>query len=178
VKKLMLLVIAVCALSALVAPGLTYAAKLTQPAGTLVPKGTTLVGTSTNVITKTTLGEIKCKKVTINALVEVNNGNTFVLVMDGAKDKAQECEVVGVGAVTISPTFTEIVAAGAGPGTIGFDFTVTGLCTAMSVSPTSVTWTGTSVIHISAGISGCGTGTLTGDVSLETTSGAAVIAET
>jgi hypothetical protein len=178
IKKMTLLAMVVGAVAAFAAPGMANAAKLTQPKGTLVPVGTTLVGTSSNTVSVTTLGTIKCKKVTIFGIVEVNNGTTVTIGMDSTADKAEECEVVGLGGVTIHPTLTTIHAENAGPGTASFDFEVVGLCKAESNGTSEVTWNGTDVIKIKAGLKNCGTGSLTGEFTLETTAGVGIIAET
>jgi hypothetical protein len=179
IKKVTLLAVAATACAAFAAPGMASAAKLTQPAGTLISKGTTIVGTSTNTIMRSTLGETKCKKVTFNGIVKKNDGTTVEIEMDGANDKAETCEIIGLGAVGIDPTLTSILATASGPGAISWDFTETGICEASSTtSPDKVTWNGTSVVHVEVGFSGCGTGTLTADFSLATTKGVGIIAET
>ncbi|MBS1680030.1 MAG: hypothetical protein JST08_21895 [Actinobacteria bacterium] len=180
IKKLSLLAMVVGAVAAFAAPGVANAAKLTMPANTLVPKGTTITGTSTNTVTETTLGKITCKEVMVSGNVEKNTGTEVEVKTDATAgaNTATGCEIVGLGAVTIDPTLTNITASGAGPGTAAFTFNVTGICEAKSTT-SEVTWFGTNKLHITAGVAECGTGGLTGDFTLETKEGGGeVIAET
>lgn len=178
IKKMTLLAMVVGAVAAFAAPGMASAAKLTQPANTLVPVGTTIVGTSVN--TETTLKSgitLKCAKVTVNGIVEKNNGKEVEVVMDGANDTATTC-TSQLGPVSVDPTLNFIKGSGAGPGTASFLFNATGLCEETS-GASEVTWNGTDVIHIKATVNGgCGEGELHGDFTLETTTGVAIIAET
>lgn len=176
VKKLTLLAMAIGALVALAAPSMAGAAQLTNGGEELLPTGTTISATSTNTVTKTTLGEIKCQHVEIHGIVAENGGSVSVS-MDGANDTATNCEIVGLGKVAIDPTFEGLAASGSGPGTAAFTFNVTGLCTSTS-GASEVTWNGTDVIHIKAAVGGsCGTGTLNGDFTVTDDEGNPVIVE-
>lgn len=178
IKKMILLAMVVGALVAFAAPSMAGAAQLTQPAGTRVTIGTTVVGTSTNVEMTMNSGIIlKCEKVTVNGIVNKNNGKEVEVDMDGEHDAATNC-ITQLGPIAIDPTLINIKASGAGPGTASFSLNETGLCEEAS-GASSVTWNGTDTIHITATFSGgCGESELHGDFTLETTTGVAVIAET
>jgi hypothetical protein len=155
-KKFSLLVAAM-ALVAFAIPAFANADAITQPAKTLVPVGTTVVGVSTNVeTTNTPVGTLKCKKVTIGAILTKNNG-TEVAASDDEKagaNSAESCTAGGEPLTVDSPTLTSLTAgAKAGTTFVTLDFTATAgvTCSYTNVSATSVPFTytaGTSTIHI------------------------------
>jgi hypothetical protein len=178
IKKLKLLAMVAGAPAVLAFPSMAGAAQLTQPAGTRVPIGTVVFGTSTNTVTNVGAFTLKCEKVTIGGVVKANNGKEWDITMhEPSIDSTKNCQLVGVGAINIDPTLRDIKAAGAGPGTAEFEFNAEGLCEEASVM-SEVTWTGTDVIDIKAAVNGgCGKGNLLGDFTLETTAGLPIVAE-
>lgn len=93
-KKLVAIVMAISALAAIAVPSLASAAPvLTQPTGTVVPAGTSLVGTNVGEGTMTTsLGNITCSTVTAKGTVFSNS------TASGVKGEVKEVTFGGTGA--------------------------------------------------------------------------------
>ena len=121
-KKLMLLGMAVVAFAALALPAVASAAPaLTEPAGTLVPKGATIVGTSTNSTTVTSAGTLTCAKVTVTGEVTENTGSSVKGVAKG-EGKTEGCKL-GSSSLTITdPTLLAISSNTPGKGVVSLTF--------------------------------------------------------
>jgi hypothetical protein len=120
-KKLSLLMAAV-AVIAFAVPAFASASSLTMPAGTLVPVGTKIVGTSTNTTTLTSLGLLSCNTVSVTGEVTANSGGSVAGIGIGTGNTS-ECFLSEEEAITITDiTLESISSSTSGSGTIHFTF--------------------------------------------------------
>jgi hypothetical protein len=177
-KKLILLATALGALFALVAPAMASASPvLTMPAGTAVKTGTEITGTSTNSVTKTSLGSLTCEKVDVTAKVEENSG-TKIKAGGVGEGSSTVCKLGTTGITITHIKLNSLASSTSTTGTANFSFEadLPGLtCKYESKSGvTPVSWVlGSSSIHLAGELTAtpaaCGTASFSGDFSLETT---------
>jgi hypothetical protein len=161
VKRWAALAVSVTALAALMVPSVASAARLEQPKGTLVPKGTEVILTSNNFIQSGANGvTIRCGKVELKGVLTRNNGKEVTIGNTTSVIAAENCAALGPVAETFS--LTELTSTGGGPGTLTFLNTWKGLCE--ETGSLSVTWNGTSKVHVKgAQNGGCGVAADSGD---------------
>jgi hypothetical protein len=158
------LIVGLVAMAFAALPAFAGAAELTDASGNPLPPGTTITGTSTNAITETGLGTLKCEHVVVNAVLEVNSGGNVKAGMDGANDTATNCEIPALGEVTVEPTLLSISASGSS-GTAAFEFLVAGSLEEESTS--TVTWvSGGTSLHVEGPVTGSLEGHFSGDFAL------------
>lgn len=182
-KKITLLATAT-ALVAFAVPALAGAApQITYPAGTRLAVGTAITGTSTNWVTTTSLGDIKCAKKTIPAVL-ITNSELSVEAKGSGEATTVNCSVEGESIKTTDFTLTNLKSTTTGSGTATFSFKadlpVVGTCTYTAINAPFTYATGGSSINfykatLAASPSACGTAKLDADVSLEKTSGGNVL---
>jgi hypothetical protein len=101
-KKLSLAMAAIAAIAVFAIPATASAAPtVTMPAGTLVPVGTELTGTSTDAEITTSLGAIHCGTVHVNAELTKNNG-TEVEAVGVGQGLATTCAFTAGEAITVT----------------------------------------------------------------------------
>jgi hypothetical protein len=154
-KKLSLLMAAVAVLAfaipafANAAPAVTLGGgeKELAPAGP-GETGSTLVGTSTNVVTSSSLGLLKCEHVEVTAWLTKNSGTEVEASHDpGETNKATNCFAGKIPVSITDPTLTTLIAT-ATTKTVSLDFTLPELgCTFSGTVPFTYTPGGNS-IHI------------------------------
>jgi hypothetical protein len=151
-------------------PAMASAApQLTNSNGTTVAVGTTLTATSTDATTTfPSLGiTLTCEKVTVNGIVQKNNGTEVEVSMDEAGvDSATGCKANGT-PVEIKPTLTTIKLT-ASTKTALFDFSAPSLGLSES-SDATVSYTGPCAksIHVAGSVTGTASGSFTGDFTIE-----------
>jgi hypothetical protein len=187
-KKLTLLIAAVAVLAFMVPAMASAAAPLTESGGTVVvPVGSAIIATSTNVRINTSLGTLSCKKVVFKNNVsanEVTGGKTRAEATSLETFTAQECEVEGIKApveklrVPNLQTGTALgLPTGNGTATISF--------TALLPGPLDCLYTGTNVpfhyltttltnsikffsVALTGSPTACGSATFSGEFALTT----------
>lgn len=178
IKKLTLLAAAV-AVVALAVPAMAGASQLTMPAGTTVPVETKITGTSTNAVTTTSIGELKCAKVVLNGEVTKNNGTEVAGVGIGT-GTTTTCTDEGASINITNVTLTSLASSTSGSGTAAFSFQadlpVVGTCTYTATAAPFTYVSGANPAELkftkatlTASPSACGTAKLDGEFKLETT---------
>lgn len=171
-KKMMLLALSVAALVAFAAPAMAQADELVDSEGPL-PIGAEVTATSTNLVTKSALGELKCTFVTIHA--EVAENGPSIHLNDLATTTA------GCNVAITNPTAGTITLEGGTGLATGATFVAAGACDFAGNIPFSYA-TGTSSLTVTgtnqlSAPSPCGTATMSGSFNLETSGGEAVTIE-
>ncbi len=177
-KKFSLLMAAVAVLAfaipalANAAPSVTSSKGVLAKASTETKNASTITGTSTNVVTKSSLGELKCEKVTVTAWLTKNTGTEVHATTDsGSQNKAVGCTAGGTPVEITDPTIVTLQAnlAGSGTQTVSLTFTLPAVgCT--FTGTVSFTYVPSSaVIHIAGSLTStaCGAATIAGDFTLE-----------
>lgn len=179
VKRWAVLAVSVTALAALMIPSIASAARLEQPKGTLVPTGTEVILTSTNLIEHGTSGlTSECQKAELRGVLTTNNGKEVGLAGNEQHVAAEHCWSQ-LGAVEQTLELTDFRAVGIsgnpGTGSIGFTTEWKGACEMRDVS-SNVTWNGTSQVHVVATVmGGCGQFEYVGDFTVTNNSGQELI---
>lgn len=183
VKKLSLLLGAITVLAS-AAPAAASASALTMPAGTLVPLFTAVTFTSTNAITDTSIGNITCATVTLPGAVTKNSSGTFTIEGKG-QGTSSTCLLNGTTAVTTTDITLFIATSstsGSGKASLTYAADLAGVTCTYTASSTPFTYvSGSDTITFGSASTltvkpaACGTATLTGNFTLETTSGGSVI---
>jgi hypothetical protein len=161
----------------LAGPALAQAAPtfINSSTGKALTKGSAIRATSTNTATKTVLGTLSCKKVTLNGTVTSNPPAAAEGTGTG-----EECEASGAPVVINSIAFSEeFFAGGTDSATFEFHYEVPAFALVCHLGGTvPTTWTsGTDVVEIvpnsaltGGGSAGCPTaGEISGSYTLETT---------
>jgi len=182
--KRLTLVASVIAVVAFAAPAMASAnPQLTMPAGTTVPKGTLITGTSTNAVTKTSIGELKCEKVVLNGEVTENSGTSVTGVGIG-EGTTTTCTDNGAKISIVDVTLSDLHSSESEKGTATFSFKgelpVVGTCTYTGTGAPFTYVTNSDIIKfteatLTASPKACGTAHLSGEFTLETTGGGEVI---
>ena len=176
-KKLSLLMAAV-ALVAFAIP--TFASAdvgLTEPKGTLIAVNSLVEGTSTNAVTKTSLGNLTCKLVTVTGKITTVTKTTLD-VSDAGTASTSECFIGGTKPISITNiTITTLHAAVTNKGTIDAHFEAdlpNNVKCAFTATGMPFTWTSeTDVINIKEGDlvgtpAACEPGTFNAEFTVET----------
>jgi hypothetical protein len=168
-KKMMLLVVAAAALAV---PASAQAQAVLHEGATNIPVGTEVTATSTNLVTTSPLGELKCALVTIHGTVTKNDTTSAVIA-----NKATTTE--GCNVPITSPTAGTITIGASGTGVAaGATFVAGGACDYAGNIPFAYT-AGTDVLSVTgekqfSGPGACGQATMKGSFTLETTGGGAI----
>ena len=175
-KKLTLLTMAIGAMLALAIPAMASASSLTMPEKTLVPVGTAIQGTSTDVVTTTSLGNLKCEKVTVNGKVTKNNGTEVEGTANGASTSSNcffKTNPIAIKNITLNNIKSTTI--GSGTASLSFEAEVKPgeLNCKYSGSAVPFTYTsGTDSLLLSGGLTAspaaCGTASIKGNFTLET----------
>ena len=150
---------------------------LTEPKGTLIKEGSLVEFTSTNWVTKTSLGNLTCKLVTITAKVTANT-KTTVDLSDAGTSTTSECFIGGTKPITFTNiTITTIHATTTNKGTIDLHFETdlpNNVVCKFTATAMPFTWVSdTDVISIKEGDlvgtpAACEPGTVNADFTIET----------
>lgn len=179
-KKIMMLATAT-ALAALAVPALASAApEVTYPAGTTLATGTGITGTSNNFVLTTSIGTIKCAKVTFPGELTENTGSSITIVGSGAGTATtcyDEDEPVNVTDLTLTDLKSTMSGSGAATFSVKADLPVVGTCTYVGTGAPFSYVVGAIKISfnkapLTASPSACGSAKLDADFILERTSGA------
>jgi hypothetical protein len=179
VKRAALLFVGVAVLAGAI-PAMASASSLTKSAGTLVPVGTPIRMTGSDIIIQSTLlGNITCQTLNTDVEVTKNSANTFEAFGANTAPATTGCVDGTKTVVVTSLQVTKLESSVSSSGTMSFvavyDIgTATCTFTGSSVAFTYSAGTGSHVIKFNAasGIKGspaaaCGTGNLTGEFTLE-----------
>lgn len=175
IKKLSLLATAIAAL-ALAVPALASAAPAwTMPAGTLLPVGTNVSATSSNLVIPTPVGTQKCQHTIITLQLSKNTGSS-VAAAGVAAGTTKECQVTDLTVPSLTSTTS-------GSGTLAITFEIDITATVKChLSGAAVPFTyapGSSSINVKGALTGTGVcaggSSISGDFAIETVKGGAVI---
>ncbi len=151
-KKLSLLMAAVAVLAFAVpafanaAPAVTSAKNVLAKSGSGTT-GSTLVATSSNVQTESSLGLLKCEKVVVTAWLTENTGSKVLASHDATGNSTTNCTAGSAKVSITDPTVTTLTATSTSK-TVSLDFTLPELgCTFTGIVPFNYT-SGGSSIHI------------------------------